>query len=71
MAQKSPARKMAPLIRSDHWNLLMEYVAGEKSRLVTQLLNCNEQDLKALQGEHKALEKLEKLKDQLRQETNT
>lgn len=51
-----------------HWGLLMEYVAVEKSRLVTQLLSCEEENLKKLQGELKALDKLSSLSLTLKSE---
>jgi hypothetical protein len=45
-----------------------EYVAGEKSRLVTQLCNCNENQLKDLQGQLKVLEIISRLKPTLKAE---
>jgi hypothetical protein len=46
-----------------------EYLAGEKSRLVTRLCNCNDlSELKELQGHLKMIEKLLYLKQQLKTE---
>jgi hypothetical protein len=45
-----------------------EYVAGEKSRLVTQLCNCNENQLKDLQGQLKVLDVIARLKPKLKAE---
>ena len=62
----SQSKQLASLIKDPfHWDLLMTYVAVEKDRLVSQLLQCTTQDLQALQGEMKALSKLEGLKANL------
>ena len=51
-----------------HWGILMEYVAVEKDHLVNQLLKCTEGQLKSIQGELKALEKLSALSITLKSE---
>ena len=71
MEHKPQHKLMAPLIKGNHWHLIEEYVADEKGRLVTQLLNCNElSELKKLQGEVIALDKLLNLKAILKQAEN-
>ena len=54
-----------------HWDLLMGYVAVEKDRLVIQLLSCTEGELKGIQGQLKALNKLEGLHANLKTEEAT
>ena len=67
--QKSPSKLLKPLIVDPlHWKLLEEYLAVEKDRLVTRLINCTEEELKLIQGEIKALDKLINLKVQLKAE---
>jgi len=46
----------------------MEYVAVEKERLVNQLLKCTEEQLKLIQGELLALDKLSALSVSLKSE---
>lgn len=71
MTKHTPAHKLSPLITHEHWELLLEYVADEKLRLVTQLLNCNDMlKVKELQGQHKALCNLENQRASLKQEMN-
>jgi hypothetical protein len=45
-----------------------EYLAGEKTRLVIRLCNCNETELKDLQGQIKMIDKVLNLKQTLRAE---
>lgn len=57
---------LKPLVRNKvSWGLLTEYLAGEKDRLVTQLISCEEQQLKSLQGELKVINRLLSLEDNL------
>lgn len=65
---KSPTQQLKPLILNDNWKLMEEYLAGEKSRLVGKLCNCNESEFKLLQGQIKALDVLLKLREQLKTE---
>jgi hypothetical protein len=66
---KTQGAVMAPLINDPlHWGLLMDYVAVERDRIVSQLLSCSESELKSIQGEHKALGKLEGLAANLKTE---
>ena len=65
---KSPTQQLRPLILSEHWKLFEDYLAGEKSRLVSQLCNCNESDLKDIQGQIRTLDTLMKMRDKLRTE---
>ena len=51
-----------------YWGLLTDYMAVEKDRLVIHLLSCEENDLKSIQGQLKALNKLEGLSAQLKTE---
>ena len=65
-AIKAPCILLKPIITDQyHWSLLNEYLAAEKARLVTRLLNCSEDELRAIQGEIKALDKISGLKLQL------
>ena len=67
----SHPQKMKLLIGDPmYWGLLMDYVAVERDRLVIQLLSCQEEELKGLQGQLKTLGNLEKLKAQLKTEEN-
>lgn len=65
---KSDVDLLRPLLMKPEWELMEKYVAGEKERLVTQLCNCNEDSLKDLQGQIKALKRLESLRDKLKTE---
>jgi hypothetical protein len=65
---KLATQLLKPLLLNPHWSLMEEYLAVEKSRLVTQLCNCNETQLKDLQGQIKALASISRLKEQLRTE---
>lgn len=65
---KTATQVLRPLLLSENWKLLEEYLAGEKSRLVTQLCNCNESQLKDIQGQIKTLESLLRLKEKLKTE---
>lgn len=53
---------LKPLLFNSNWELMEEYLAGEKDRLVRQLCNCNEGDLKFLQGQISMVERLSNLK---------
>lgn len=69
---KSQPKKLKPLIVDQyHWSLLTDYLAVEKDRLVTLLLNCKENELKATQGEIKALDKILNMKSMLITEENS
>ncbi len=65
---KSPTQQLRPLLTNEKWNLLEEYLAGEKSRLVTQLCNCNESQLKHLQGQITTMDRMLNLREQLKME---
>jgi hypothetical protein len=65
----SQPQELRSLIQDEvQWGLLMNYVAVEKDRVVNQLLKCTESELRTLQGEHKALAKLESLSTNLKAE---
>jgi hypothetical protein len=67
--EQTPCQLLKPLLVNEHWILMEEYLAGEKSRLVTRLCNCNDlSELKELQGHLKMIEKLLYLKQQLKTE---
>lgn len=69
MVQQSNARKMKSLlVDKHHWELLSNYLADEKNRLVKLIIRCSNEELKELQGQIKALENIENLKHQLKQE---
>ena len=68
---KTPAQFLRPLLLNQHWGLFEEYLAGEKTRLVLQLCNCNENQLKDLQGQIRTIESLLRLKETLRTETGS
>ena len=65
---KSPAQQLRPLILNESWELLEEYMAGEKARLVIQLCKCTEDLLKDLQGQIKTIDSLLKLRENLKTE---
>jgi hypothetical protein len=65
---KPATQLLSALLLNPNWILMEEYVAGEKSRLVTQLCSCNENQLKDLQGQLKVLEILSRLKPKLKAE---
>lgn len=63
----APTQLLKPLLVNEHWVLMEQYLAGEKTRLVTQLCSCNDiNELKSLQGQIKMLDQLLKLKEQSR-----
>lgn len=57
-------KKLKSLLLNKDWELFEEYLAGEKSRLVTQLCKCSEEHLKELQGRIAMVEQILKLKPQ-------
>jgi len=66
---KSQASRMKPLITNpSNWEIISSYVAVEKEALVTRLQTCSEMDLKKIQGELAALNKLSGLPSQLKLE---
>lgn len=66
--EQKPCQLLKPLLVSNHWDLMEQYLAGEKTRLVTQLCNCNEGELKKLQGQISMINQLLNLKSQLKVE---
>lgn len=69
MEQKTQASRMRPLIRNKmNWELIEEYLAVEKARLVQLLHTCSESELKGIQGELRALDNIQRLPSQLEQE---
>ncbi len=72
MDKRTPSQKLKPLVvHREHWNLLSEYLAVEKDRLVTLLINCDEKDLKDIQGAIKALTRILDIPDNLKSEEKT
>lgn len=65
---KTACQQLRPLILSDNWKLMEDYLAGEKAHLVSRLCNCNETELKDLQGQIKTLDKFLKMKENLKTE---
>ncbi len=66
---KSPHQLLKHLLLSEDWKKYEEYLAGEKSRLVTQLCNCNEVfDMRYIQGQIRTIDDIFKLKDKLETE---
>lgn len=61
----SPHKRLRPLIRSNHWDLLVEVLKERKESCIMQLLTCDPEDLKRLQGSVQELDNLLKLKDTL------
>lgn len=68
MELQTPSQLLKTLLLNDHWTTFEEYLAGERNRLVIQLCNCNETELKSLQGQIKMLEKILSLKPSLKAE---
>jgi len=65
---KTPTQLLRPLILGVHWELLEEYLAGEKARLVLKLCTCNEPQLKDLQGQLKTMNSLLNMRENLKTE---
>lgn len=63
---KLPHQLLKPLLVNPDWKLMEEYLAGEKTRLVIQLCNCNETQLKDLQGQIKTIDLILALKGKLK-----
>jgi hypothetical protein len=69
MVQKTQASKLRGLIKHQiHWDILTEYLAVEKQRIVTLLTTCTPDQLGQLQGELKAVNKLLSMSDNLKAE---
>ncbi len=66
--EQTPSQLLKPLLLNEHWITFEEYLAGERTRLVIQLCNCNENQLKELQGQIRALDNILKLKQSLKTE---
>lgn len=66
--EQDPCKLLKPLLVNEHWDLMEQYLAGEKSRLVTRLCSCNESDLKDLQGQVKMIDKILSVKTKLKTE---
>lgn len=59
---KTQAQSLKPILAHHmHWELIDEYLAGEIDTLVKRLVQCTEEDLKDLQGQIKALQKLKNM----------
>jgi len=68
---KTAQQFLRPLLLNEHWKLMEEYLAGEKSRLVTQLCNCEETQLKDIQGQIKSIESIARLRGLLQIESGS
>lgn len=55
---KTPAQSLKGLLTNPQWTKMEEYLAEERNRLVIQLCKCGTEDLKDLQGQIKALDRL-------------
>lgn len=66
--EQNPCQLLKPLLVNEHWDLMEKYLAGEKTRLVIRLCNCNEIELKDLQGQIKMIDKILGIKQTLRAE---
>lgn len=65
---KTVTQQLRPLLLQENWKLFEDYLADEKSRLVIQLCNCTENDLKSLQGQLKVLDRFLGLKETFKTE---
>lgn len=65
---KTPAQQLRPLLMNEHWVLMEEHLAVEKQKLVNQICNCNETELKLLQGQIKMIDQMLKLKENMKAE---
>jgi hypothetical protein len=63
-----PFQQLKPLLVNPDWTLFETYLAAEKSRLVIQLCNCKEDELKSLQGQIKTIDSILRLKSTLKTE---
>lgn len=61
----SPHKRLRPLIRSGHWDLLVEVIKERKAAAIMQLLSCEPEDLKKLQGSVQELDNLLDMKVRL------
>lgn len=68
MAQKLPYQLLKPLLSDPNWELMMDYLKGERDLLVTKLCKCRIEELPKLQGQVEFLDKLFNLKQQLKTE---
>lgn len=72
MDKRSEAQKLKPLVNDRHaWGLLTDYLAVEKDRLVTLLINCDEKEMRMIQGSIKAIQRIINIPDNLKTEENT
>jgi len=69
MVPKTQASKLRGLINHDmHWEILSEYLAVEKQRLVKLLTTCTPEQLGRIQGELMAVDRLLSMPDILKAE---
>ena len=55
---KEPHVRLRPLIRSELWKPLEDYLRERKSALITLLLTCSPEEVKGLQGSVRELDTL-------------
>ena len=58
----APHKRLRPLIRSGHWDLLVEVLKERKESCIMQLLTCDPNDLKKIQGSVQELDNLLNMK---------
>jgi hypothetical protein len=56
--QLDPVKALRPLIKSDYWDTLAEVLEQRKSNCIQQLLHCDGEDLKNIQGQVQELDHL-------------
>lgn len=62
---KTATQQLRPLITNPAWEKMEAYLAAERNRLVSQLCRCTADELRDLQGQVKALDRLLALKQNL------
>lgn len=60
-----PKHRLLPLIRSDHWHLLVSVLEERKVACILRLLTCEVDEMKKLQGSVQELDILLNLKASL------
>ena len=69
--KQEPHKHLRPLIKSNHWELLVEVLQNRLDSAMTAIKKCSPDDLGRLQGQVQELEYLLNMKVSLQAEENT
>lgn len=58
MIKLEPSKALRPIVRSEYWDTLLLVLEERKQSCIMQLLNCDEDGLKRLQGQVQELDYL-------------